>query len=222
MGGKVKIASDWYKKLHEEFDKPYFSALTAFVREAYHTKRVYPAGKHIFRAFDACPFDQLKVVILGQDPYHGLGQAEGLCFSVTQGVPMPPSLINIFKELERDVKKPMPTHGSLLAWAAQGVLLLNATLTVEARKAGSHQNQGWEIFTQAAINIINKEKEEVVFILWGKNAGKMIEIIDQKRHLVLTSAHPSPFSAHRGFFGNSHFSKTNLYLSSHGKTPIRW
>ena len=172
MKQQVNIASDWYNKLHEEFAKPYFLSLVDFVRNAYRTQRVYPSGKHIFRAFDTCPFDQLKVVILGQDPYHGVGQAEGLCFSVAKGVAIPPSLMNIFKELERDVKTPIPAHGSLLGWAKQGVLLLNSILTVEARKAGSHQNKGWEMFTDAIIALINQEKRGVVFMLWGSNAKK--------------------------------------------------
>ena len=219
---QVNIESTWREKLLPEFSKPYFTALVSFVKKAYATHRVYPPGKFIFKAFALCPFDNVKVVILGQDPYHGPGQAEGLCFSVPKGVPMPPSLVNIFKEIERDCKKTAPSHGNLDHWATQGILLLNATLTVEARKAGSHQNKGWENFTDAVIQAISDEKEGVVFLLWGAYAQKKGNVIDRTKHLVLTSSHPSPFSVDRGFAGNAHFSKTNTYLKAHGKTPIAW
>jgi uracil-DNA glycosylase len=219
---EVKIEESWKKELQEEFDKPYFSSLVDFVKNEYHTKTIYPKAKNIFNAFNLCPFDKVKVVIIGQDPYHEEGQAQGLCFSVPDRTPMPPSLINIYKEIQDDLGI-MPTKGGDLSrWAKQGVLLLNATLTVEAHKAGSHQGKGWEEFTDSVIKIINEKKENVVFLLWGSYAIKKGELIDKQKHLVLTSAHPSPLSAYRGFFGNHHFSKTNHYLQSHGKMPINW
>lgn len=218
----VKIATPWKVKLHDEFEKPYFVSLTNFVKEEYKTRTVYPPGKEIFRAFDACDFDDVKVVIIGQDPYHGPGQANGLCFSVRDGVRMPPSLVNIFKEIQNDLRKPIPTSGDLGRWAKQGVLLLNATLTVAASSPGSHQHKGWEEFTDAVIRIISAEKEHVVFMLWGAYAQKKGEVIDRKKHLVLMSAHPSPFSADRGFFGCKHFSKANEYLRSKGLQEIEW
>ncbi len=218
----VKIESSWKSVLNGEFEKDYFKRLTEFVREEYRTKKVYPPASLIFNAFDQCAFDHLKVVILGQDPYHGPGQAHGLCFSVNDGVEFPPSLYNIFKELNRDVGKPIPGSGNLTSWARQGVLLLNATLTVRAHQAGSHQGKGWETFTDAVIHKINELKEHVVFILWGSYAIRKGGFIDQGRHLVLTSVHPSPLSASRGFFGNSHFSRTNAYLAQHLMEPIQW
>lgn len=218
----VKIETSWKSLLTDEFAKPYFENLTEFVHEEYRTQKIYPPAKLIFNAFDQCPFDQLKVVILGQDPYHGPGQAHGLCFSVNDGIDFPPSLRNIFKELQNDVGKPIPSTGNLTPWAQQGVLLLNATLTVRAHQAGSHQKKGWEEFTDAVIHKINEEKEHVVFILWGSYAIRKGEFIDQNKHLVLTSVHPSPLSASRGYFGNHHFSKTNEFLKEHGLEPINW
>jgi uracil-DNA glycosylase len=222
MSEDVRIEASWKLKIKEEFAKPYFKELIEFVREQYKTKLIYPAGKDIFRAFDACPFDEVKVVIIGQDPYHGVGQAHGLCFSVNDGVAMPPSLKNIFKEIETDLTKPAPLSGNLERWANQGVLLLNATLTVEANTPGSHQKRGWETFTDAIIQKLSDEKENLVFILWGAYAQKKGQVIDVKKHYVLQSAHPSPFSAYNGFFGNKHFSKTNAYLKSHGIKEIDW
>lgn len=218
----VKIHDSWKSRLKPEFDKPYFEELIAFVRSEYATQTVYPPGKEIFSAFDACPFDEVKVVIIGQDPYHGPGQANGLCFSVRDGVKMPPSLVNIFKEIRQDLGTPIPTSGNLERWARQGVLLLNATLTVRASAPGSHQGKGWEGFTDSVIRILSAEKSGIVFLLWGAYAQKKGEIIDRNRHLVLMSAHPSPFSADRGFFGNKHFSKTNDYLRSKGQREINW
>jgi len=218
----VKIESSWKEKLQPEFEREYFKNLVNFVKSEYQTKTIYPQGKFIFNAFDQCPFDRVKVVILGQDPYHEPGQAHGLCFSVNDGIPFPPSLINIFKEIETDLGISAPHTGSLLRWAQQGVLLLNATLTVKAHYAGSHQNKGWETFTDAVIHRIAEEKEHVVFILWGSYAQNKGEFIDQNKHLVLKSPHPSPLSAHRGFFGNKHFSKTNNYLIQTGQEPIQW
>lgn len=218
----VKIEDSWKSVLTEEFEKLYFGKLTEFVHNEYRTHTVFPPAKLIFNAFDQCPFDQLKVVILGQDPYHGPGQAHGLCFSVNDGVVFPPSLRNIFKELNGDLNKPIPTSGNLTEWARQGVLLLNATLTVRAHEAGSHQKKGWEEFTDAVIHRINEEKEHVVFILWGSYAIRKGEFIDRNKHLVLTSVHPSPLSASRGFFGNKHFSKTNDFLVAHQQKPIIW
>lgn len=218
----VKIASTWKSLLSEEFDKPYFKELTEFVRNEYKTQTIYPRGLDIFKAFDRCDFSNVKVVIIGQDPYHGPGQANGLCFSVSDGIRMPPSLMNIFKEIRNDLGKPIPASGDLERWASQGVLLLNATLTVKANSPGSHQNRGWETFTDAVIKKISDEKDGIVFLLWGAYAQKKGEIIDRNKHLVLASAHPSPFSADRGFFGCKHFSKANDYLRSKGKNEIDW
>lgn len=218
----VKIAISWKSQLAEEFQKPYFEQLTGFVKSEYQSHVVYPPGKEIFRAFEECDFSNVKVVILGQDPYHGSGQANGLCFSVHDGIRVPPSLVNIFKEIKADLGKPIPTSGELERWAEQGVLLLNATLTVRAGSPGSHQNKGWETFTDAVIKKISDEKQHVVFLLWGAYAQKKGEIIDRNKHLVLMSAHPSPFSADRGFFGCKHFSKANAYLKSKGLKEIDW
>lgn len=218
----VQIEESWRKHLQVEFDKPYFETLTRFVRQEYAQGAVYPPGKLIFNAFNLCPFNKTKVVIIGQDPYHGVGQAHGLCFSVNDGIPFPPSLVNIFKEIKEDLGTEPPTTGNLTRWAQQGVLLLNATLTVRAHQAGSHQRQGWETFTDAAIRILAEEKEHLVFILWGAYAQKKGAFIDRNKHLVLTSAHPSPLSAWNGFFGNKHFSRTNEYLLAHGEQPIAW
>lgn len=218
----VKLESGWKQRLESEFEQPYFKNLVDFVRHEYATTTVYPAGKNIFNAFDCCPFDQTKVVILGQDPYHEPNQAHGLCFSVREGVSFPPSLINILKEIETDLSIPFPQSGDLSRWARQGVLLLNATLTVRAHQAGSHQNKGWEQFTDAAIHALASEKENLVFMLWGAYAQKKGAFIDPSQHLILKSPHPSPLSAYRGFFGNQHFSKTNNYLQSKGIKPIEW
>lgn len=218
----VKIAPSWKEKLNDEFSKAYFLQLTEFVRNEYATQSVFPPAREIFRAFDCCDFDQVKVVIIGQDPYHGPGQANGLCFSVRPDVKMPPSLVNIFKEIQSDLGKPFPPNGDLERWAKQGVLLLNATLTVRASSPGSHQNKGWESFTDAVIREISGKRSNIVFLLWGSYAQKKGEIIDRSKHLVLASPHPSPFSADRGFFGNKHFSKTNEYLKSKQITPIDW
>ena len=211
-----------YKEIEPEFEKDYFRTLTDFVKSEYSQYQIFPPGKLIFNAFNLCPFDKVKVVIIGQDPYHGPGQAHGLCFSVNDGVPFPPSLVNIFKEIKADIGSDAPTTGNLTRWAEQGVLLLNATLTVRAHQAGSHQNRGWETFTDAAIRALAEEKENLVFILWGSYAQKKGAFIDRNKHLVLTSAHPSPLSAYNGFFGNKHFSRTNDYLKTHGKTEIAW
>lgn len=219
---QVRINKDWQTLLQAEFDKPYFADLVSFVHSEYATHRIYPPGKLIFNAFDACPPGKLKVVIIGQDPYHGEGQAHGLCFSVNDGVPLPPSLVNIYKEISEEYGKPAPASGNLLRWANQGVLLLNATLTVRANIAGSHQGRGWETFTDAVIKSISDNKENVVFLLWGAYAGRKAEMIDTAKHCVLKSAHPSPLSAYRGFFGNGHFRKANDYLVSTGQTPIDW
>ena len=218
----VRIDESWRERLQSEFDAPYFAQLADFVGHEYATTRVYPPGSQMFAAFDACPFDKVKVVILGQDPYHEPGQAHGLCFSVNDGVPFPPSLQNIFKEIHDDIGTPVPMSGDLTRWANQGVLLLNATLTVRAHQAGSHQNKGWEQFTDAVIHRLAQERENLVFILWGSYAQRKGEFIDRSRHLVLQSPHPSPLSAHRGFFGNRHFSRTNEYLTAHGIEPILW
>jgi uracil-DNA glycosylase len=222
MSVDVKIAPSWKSKLDSEFQKPYFEQLIQFVKQEYQHNTVYPPGKEIFRAFDYVDFNDLKVVIIGQDPYHGPGQANGLCFSVHEGVSIPPSLKNIFKEIQHDLGKPIPKNGELERWARQGVLLLNATLTVRASSPGSHQNKGWESFTDAVIRKISDEKSNIVFLLWGAYAQKKGEIIDRNKHLVLMSAHPSPFSADRGFFGCKHFSKTNEYLKSKGIKEIDW
>ena len=219
---EVRIEQSWKEQLREEFDKDYFSQLTTFIRQEYKTTMVYPPGSCMFNAFDHCPFDKVKVVILGQDPYHEPGQAHGLCFSVQDGTPFPPSLVNIFKEIQNDLGKPIPTSGNLLRWADQGVLLLNATLTVRAHQAGSHQNKGWETFTDAVIQKLATQKSHIVYILWGAYAQKKGAIIDTQHNLVLKSAHPSPLSAYRGFFGNKHFSKANDYLIATGQTPIDW
>ena len=247
----VQIEESWKAHLKPEFDKDYFRTLTDFVKSEYSQYQIFPPGKLIFNAFNLCPFDKVKVVIIGQDPYHGPGQAHGLCFSVNDGVPFPPSLVNIFKEIKADIGSDAPTTGNLTRWAEQGVLLLNATLTVRqfndllcfrfllylkeqgvlllnatltvrAHQAGSHQNRGWETFTDAAIRALAEEKENLVFILWGSYAQKKGAFIDRNKHLVLTSAHPSPLSAYNGFFGNKHFSRTNDYLKTHGKTEIAW
>lgn len=218
----VKIEPSWKKVLNDEFQKEYFIELTQFIREEYVNKSIFPPAKLIFNAFDRCAFDEVKVVIVGQDPYHEPGQANGLCFSVNEGVQIPPSLVNIYKEVANDFGYPAPKSGNLERWAQQGVLLLNATLTVQAHRAGSHQGKGWETFTDAVIQKISHEKEHVVFILWGAYAQRKGEGVDATRHLVLKSPHPSPLSAHRGFFGNKHFSKANEYLLAHGKKPIEW
>ena len=199
----------WKERLKEEFDKPYFEELITFVREEYRTHTVYPPGPLIFNAFAHCPFDRVKVVILGQDPYHEPGQAHGLCFSVQDGTPFPPSLVNIFKEIQNELETPIPVSGNLQRWADQGVLLLNATLTVRAHQAGSHQKRGWETFTDAVIRCLAEERSHIVYLLWGSFAQKKGEVIDASRNLVLKSAHPSPLSAYRGFFGNGHFSQAN-------------
>jgi len=218
----VKIEPSWKEALSPEFDKEYFTGLTDFVRREYATKRIFPPAPLIFNAFDQCPFDKVKVVIIGQDPYHGDGQAHGLCFSVNDGVGFPPSLLNIFKEIERDLGKAMPASGNLVRWAQQGVLLLNATLTVQAHMAGSHQNKGWETFTDAVIHKLASEKEHLVFMLWGSYAQKKGAFIDSSRHFILKSVHPSPLSAYRGFIGNNHFSLTNQYLKEKGLPEIEW
>ena len=218
----VQIENSWKERLADEFEKPYFRELTDFVRQEYKTQVCYPPGNLIFNAFNLCPFDQVKVVIIGQDPYHGPGQAHGLCFSVNDGIPFPPSLQNIFKEIQADLGKEVPVSGNLTRWAEQGVLLLNATLTVRAHQAASHQRHGWEEFTDAVIRKLSMERDHLVFILWGAYAQKKGAVIDRERHLVLTSAHPSPLSAYHGFFGNKHFSLTNAYLEQYGKTPINW
>lgn len=218
----VRIHPSWKKTLREEFEKPYFKALSDFVRQEYQVKTVYPPPKRMFAAFDETPFDEVRVVILGQDPYHGPGQANGLCFSVADGVRQPPSLKNIFKEMCADLGVQAPQSGNLDDWAKQGVLLLNATLTVEGGKAGSHQDRGWEEFTDAAIKKLSEEREGLVFLLWGAYAQKKGAMIDASKHLVLKAPHPSPFSADTGFFGCRHFSKTNAYLIAHGKPPMVW
>lgn len=219
----VKIDNSWREHIGAEFEKPYFSALTDFVRHEYTTTTCYPPGALIFNAFNLCPFDRVKVVIIGQDPYHEPGQAQGLSFSVPEGVPFPPSLQNIFKEIQLDLGKPMPPTGDLTRWAEQGVLLLNATFTVRAHQAASHQRHGWEQFTDAAIRALNTERENLVFILWGGYARSKAQLIDRSRHLVLESVHPSPLSANRGgWFGNHHFSQCNAYLREHGEQEIDW
>lgn len=219
---KVSIEESWRQRLQTEFDKPYFEALTDFVRMEYQRGRCYPPGKLIFNAFNLCPFDQVKVVLIGQDPYHEPGQAMGLCFSVNDGIPFPPSLQNIFKEIHDDTGASVPASGNLTRWAQQGVMLLNATLTVREHQAGSHQGHGWETFTDAVIKVLAEQREHLVFILWGSYAQRKGAFIDRSRHLVLQSAHPSPLSAYRGFFGNKHFSQANEYLKAHGVEPIFW
>jgi uracil-DNA glycosylase len=218
----VRIDESWREVLQPEFDKPYFELLTNFVRQAYRTTQCFPPAGQIFRAFDLCPFEQVRVVIIGQDPYHDVNQAHGLCFSVQDGVRIPPSLENIYKELHRDLGKPIPTSGNLTHWAEQGVLLLNATLTVEAHHAGSHQGKGWEELTDAAIQALNDRRSNIVFMLWGSYAQRKGQFIDRRRNLVLTAVHPSPLSAYRGFIGCGHFSQANTYLQQHGQTPINW
>jgi uracil-DNA glycosylase len=218
----VRIEESWRQHIGAEFDKQYFIDLTSFVRQEYMQTMCYPPAKMIFNAFNLCPFDQVKVVIIGQDPYHEPGQAHGLCFSVNDGIQFPPSLVNIFKEIENDCGTPVPQSGNLTRWAEQGVLLLNATLTVRAHQAGSHQRRGWEEFTDAAIKALSADKEHLVFILWGSYAQGKASYIDPSKHLVLKSAHPSPLSAYRGFFGNKHFSRANDYLLQNGETPIQW
>ncbi|MBR1803689.1 MAG: uracil-DNA glycosylase [Muribaculaceae bacterium] len=218
----VRIEEGWKQALSSEWESPYFAQLSQFVHAEYRTRQVFPPGRQIFAAFDATPFDQVKVVILGQDPYHGDGQANGLCFSVNDGIPFPPSLLNIFKEVHDDTGAPIPASGDLSRWAKQGVLLLNATLTVAAHQPGSHQGHGWEQFTDAAIRALAERRDHLVFILWGSYAIRKGAFIDKQRHLVLTSPHPSPLSAHRCFFGNHHFSLANDYLMRHGQQPIQW
>ena len=218
----VRIEESWKKQLQAEFEKPYFIQLTEFVRSEYASQTIYPPAKLIFNAFEQCPFDRVKVVILGQDPYHGPGQAHGLCFSVNDKIEFPPSLRNIFKEIHDDTGAPIPSSGNLERWAKQGVLLLNATLTVRAHQAGSHQKKGWEQFTDAVIHLIADNLEHVVFILWGHYAISKGDFIDARKHLVLKSVHPSPLSASRGFFGNKQFSTTNKYLEEWAKEPVKW
>ncbi|MDQ4140669.1 MAG: uracil-DNA glycosylase [Bacteroidota bacterium] len=219
----VKIEKSWQEELKPEFEKDYFKNLISFVKEEYATQTIYPPGSQIFNAFDKCPFDQVKVVLIGQDPYHGPGQAHGLAFSVNDGVTVPPSLRNIFKEIHDDLGKPIPKSGNLERWAKQGVLLLNATLTVRANTPGSHQKKGWEEFTDAVIEIVSEKKENLVFMLWGAYAQKKGVIIEQKRkHFILKAAHPSPFAADKGFFGCRHFSQANAYLKQHGLSEIDW
>jgi uracil-DNA glycosylase len=219
---EVRIDNSWRTRLQDEFDKPYFKALTDFVRQEYSQTIIYPPANLIFNAFDLCPFDKVKVVILGQDPYHEPRQAHGLCFSVNDGIPFPPSLNNIFKEINSDMGTAIPKSGDLTRWAVQGVLMLNATLTVREHLAGSHQKRGWETFTDAVIKKLAQEKENLVFILWGAYAQKKGDFIDRNKHLVLASAHPSPLSAYNGFFGNHHFSLTNKWLEEQGESPIQW
>jgi len=218
----VRIEESWRRVLQPEFDKPYFELLTSFVRQAYQTRECFPPARLIFNAFDSCPFDKVRVVIIGQDPYHDVGQAHGLCFSVPDGVAIPPSLMNIYKELNRDLHIPIPTSGNLSHWVEQGVLLLNATLTVEAHHPGSHQNKGWEELTDAVIQALNDQREHLVFMLWGAYARRKAQMVNTHRHLVLTAPHPSPLSAYQGFIGCGHFSKANEYLVLHGEQPINW
>lgn len=224
----VRIEESWRRQLQEEFDKPYFELLTSFVRHEYGTKQIFPPARLIFNAFDSCPFDKVKVVILGQDPYHDIGQAHGLCFSVQDGVRVPPSLQNIYKEIASDLGRPSVcagadgSHGNLQHWAEQGVLLLNATLTVEAHRAGSHQNKGWEVFTDAVIERLASQRSNLVFMLWGAYAQRKAAFVSPRNHLILKAAHPSPLSAYNGFFGCRHFSKANAYLLAHGQEPIEW
>ena len=219
----VDIHDSWKPFLKPEFEKPYFKDLVSFVKSEYINHQCFPPGKQIFNAFNCCPFDNVKIVIIGQDPYHGFGQANGLCFSVNDGIAHPPSLINIFKEIEKDLGVPYPKSGNLMRWAEQGVLLLNATLTVRANQAGSHQNKGWEIFTDAVIKLINDKKSHVIFLLWGGYAKQKIKYIDVSKHNILVSGHPSPLSANRGhWFGNRHFSKTNFLLEQVSQNPVKW
>ncbi|MBW7871166.1 MAG: uracil-DNA glycosylase [Flavobacteriia bacterium] len=218
----VKIEDSWKTVLKDEFEKPYFKNLTDFVKSEYSSHTIFPPGRQIFSAFEHTPFDRVKVVIIGQDPYHGRGQANGLCFSVSDGIPFPPSLQNIFKELKDDLNIEIPKSGNLERWADQGVLLLNATLTVRESNAGSHQNKGWEQFTDAVIQKLSTEKKNLVFILWGSYAQKKGAMIDPSKHFIIKSAHPSPLSSYRGFFGSKPFSKTNQFLKSIGKEEIKW
>ncbi len=218
----VQIESSWKALLQNEFEKEYFESLTEFVRREYLSTRIFPPAKLIFSAFDHCPFDKIKVVILGQDPYHGPGQANGLCFSVNDGIKHPPSLVNIFTEIKHDIGSANPASGNLERWADQGVLLLNSSLTVRAHNAGSHQNKGWETFTDSVINIVSEKRKQVAFLLWGAYAQRKGEVIDENKHLILQCPHPSPFSVHKGFFGCKHFSRVNKYLYENGKTPIDW
>lgn len=218
----VRIEPSWGERLASEFEKPYFAELTAFVRQEYAHGTCYPPGPLIFNAFNQTPFNQVRVVILGQDPYHGPGQAHGLCFSVNDGVAFPPSLVNIFKEIQMETGEPLPQSGNLTRWARQGVFLLNTCLTVRAHEAFSHSRHGWETFTDAVISLLSREREHLVFLLWGAPAGRKAALVDTSRHLVLQSAHPSPLSAHRGFLGNNHFNLANQYLLQHGLQPIHW
>ena len=220
---QVEIHPSWKKVLQSEFESPYFQSLISFVKDEYNKTLCFPPGSLIFNAFDKCPFDKVKVVILGQDPYHGLGQANGLCFSVPAGITFPPSLKNIFKEIKNDLNYPIPKSGNLQHWASQGVFLLNATLTVRAHQAGSHQKKGWETFTDRVIQYLSQEKEGIVFLLWGGFARQKVKFINSQKHMVITSGHPSPLSANRGFwFGNKHFSQCNDYLKGRGATQIQW
>jgi uracil-DNA glycosylase len=219
----LKLEPGWKHVLKNEFSKPYMQDLREFLKREYAAgKIIYPRGSEYFAALNLTPFDRVKVVIIGQDPYHGPGQAHGLCFSVRPGVALPPSLVNIFKEIATDLGVPRPNHGYLVSWAEQGVLLLNATLTVERAQAGSHQKRGWEQFTDRVIEVLNQQRENLVFVLWGSYAQKKGQIIDRQRHLVLEGPHPSPLSAHRGFFGSRPFSQINRYLQAHGQKPIDW
>ena len=218
----VRMAPEWKALLGNEFEKPYFTELVGFVKQEYATRRIFPAGRNIFRALDKCLPQDIRVVIIGQDPYHGEGQANGLCFSVNDGVPFPPSLINIFKEVQADTGAPYPTSGNLDRWAEQGVLLLNAVLTVRAHEAASHAGHGWEQFTDAVVQAIAQHRENVVYMLWGAYAQRKGAIVDPKRNCILKTVHPSPLSAHRGFLGCRHFSQANTYLTAHGQAPIHW
>lgn len=218
----VRMEPGWREQLADEFNKPYFAELAHFVKQEYSEHQVYPRGADIFKAFDACPFEETRVVILGQDPYHGPGQAHGLCFSVNDGIRIPPSLVNIFKELKADTGVDLPASGNLEKWSRRGVLLLNATLTVRAHAPGSHQGKGWEEFTDAAISRLSNNRSNLVFLLWGAYAQRKGSVIDSEKHLVLRAAHPSPFAAHKGFFGCRHFSKTNDYLAGNGLPTIDW
>lgn len=219
---EVRIEQSWKSQLQKEFDEPYFTSLTERVRMEYRQGQAFPPAPRIFAAFDETPFDKVKVVIIGQDPYHGPGQANGLCFSVAPGVQMPPSLVNIFKEVQAETGAPIPPDGDLSRWARQGVLLLNSTLTVAPHKPRSHNGIGWERFTDNVVQLLNDRRENLVFMLWGSDAARKGEHIDRSRHLVLTSPHPSPLSAYRGFFGNGHFLAANKYLTEHGREPIKW
>lgn len=219
---QVKIEGSWKMRLSHVFEQEFFQRLVSFVKDEYKNHQVFPLGKDVFSAFDLCPIAHVRVVILGQDPYHGLGQAHGLSFSVRPGVPFPPSLLNILKEIKSDIGKDMPPDGDLTRWAKQGVFLLNATLTVRANQAGSHQKQGWETFTDEVIKVISEEREHVVFMLWGSYAQKKADLIDSRKHLILKAPHPSPLSAHRGFLGCHHFSQANQYLMDHHLDPILW